>query len=128
MFPQSNETENNKGTSVCNNTGDSALSDRATQTDPGVWTPEKKDKRGIHHNCHAHASPERKASPCLEKPNPAQASDVPPPGLCETAALFSVLQVKTLPHRTRGCSMPIFFLQEKIEELHVYKDKSREPD
>lgn len=24
--------------------------------------------------------------------------------------------------------MPISFLQEKIEELHIYKDKSREPD
>ncbi|XP_056904890.1 RAS guanyl-releasing protein 4 isoform X2 [Takifugu flavidus] len=97
FFPQINETDNCKGTSTWkNNTGDAALSDRSTQTDPGVWTPEKKDKRGSHHNHHAHASPERK--------------------------------VNTLPHRTRGCSMPISFLQEKIEELHIYKDKSREPD
>ncbi|XP_044058712.1 RAS guanyl-releasing protein 4 isoform X1 [Siniperca chuatsi] len=96
IFPQSNETEHNKGTSVWkNNTGDSTLSDRSTQTDPGVWTPEKKDKRGNHHNSLV-ASPDKK--------------------------------VNTLPQRTRGCSMPVSFLQEKMEELHLYKDKSREPD
>lgn len=69
VFPQSNDTEHNKGTSVWkNNTADSALSDRSTQTDPGVWTPEKKDKRGNHHNSLVHASPDRKVrqgvSPC----------------------------------------------------------------
>lgn len=41
--------------------------------------------------------------------------------------LIFVFQVSTLPHRTR-CSMPVSFLQEKMEELHLYKDKSREPD
>lgn len=41
--------------------------------------------------------------------------------------LTFVFQVSTLPHRTR-CSMPVSFLQEKMEELHLYKDKSREPD
>ncbi|XP_076592086.1 RAS guanyl-releasing protein 4 isoform X2 [Chaetodon auriga] len=97
VFPQSNETEQNKGTSVWkNNSGDSALSDRSTQTDPGVWTPERRDKRGNHHNSRVHASPERK--------------------------------MNTLPQRSRGCSMPVSFLQEKMEELHLYKDKSREPD
>uniref|UniRef100_A0A8D0B060 RAS guanyl releasing protein 4 n=1 Tax=Sander lucioperca TaxID=283035 RepID=A0A8D0B060_SANLU len=61
VFPHSNETENNQGTSPWkNNSGDSTLSDRSTQTDPGVWTPEKKDKRGNHHNSLVHASPERK--------------------------------------------------------------------
>ncbi|KAG8001821.1 RAS guanyl-releasing protein 1 [Nibea albiflora] len=96
VFPQSNETEHNKGTSVWkNNTGDSALSDRSTQTDPGVWTPEKKDKRGNLHNSLVHASPDRK--------------------------------VKTLPQRSRGCSTPVPLLQ-KMEELHLHKDKSREPD
>ncbi|XP_074496334.1 RAS guanyl-releasing protein 4 isoform X1 [Sebastes fasciatus] len=98
VFPQSNETENNQDTSLWkNNGGDSALSDNSTQTDPGVWTPEKKDKRGNHHNSLVHASPERR--------------------------------VNTLP-RNRGCSMPLShsFLQEKMEELHLYKDKSREPD
>ncbi|KAM3616184.1 uncharacterized protein V6R79_013764 [Siganus canaliculatus] len=97
VFPQSNETEHNKGSPVWkSNGGDSALSDRSTQTDPGVWTPEKKDKRGNHHNTLVHGCPERK--------------------------------VNTLPHRARGCSMPVSFLQEKMEELHLYKDKSREPD
>ncbi|XP_071768646.1 RAS guanyl-releasing protein 4 isoform X1 [Centroberyx gerrardi] len=96
VFPHSNDTEHNKGTPRQNNGGDSTLSDRSTQTDPGVWTPEKKDKRGIHHNTLLYASPEGKAN--------------------------------TLPHRARGCSMPVSFLQEKMEELHLYKDKSREPD
>ncbi|XP_069577093.1 RAS guanyl-releasing protein 4 [Brachyistius frenatus] len=97
VFPLSNDTEQNKGTSGWkNNSGDSVLSDCSTQTDPGVWTPEKKDKRGNHLNSFVHASPERK--------------------------------VNTLPHRSRGCSMPVSFLQEKMEELHLYTDKSREPD
>ncbi|XP_029964312.1 RAS guanyl-releasing protein 4 isoform X2 [Salarias fasciatus] len=97
VFPQSNDSEHNKSTSLCrNNAGDSTLSDRSTQTDPGVWTPEKKDKKGNHLNSHVHASPDRK--------------------------------VNTLPQRSRGCSMPVSFLQEKMEELHLYKDKSREPD
>ncbi|TKS80679.1 RAS guanyl-releasing protein 1 [Collichthys lucidus] len=96
VFPQSNETEHNKGTSVWkNNAGDSALSDCSTQTDPGFWTPEKKDKRGNLHNSLVHASPDRK--------------------------------VKTLPQRSRGCSTPVPLLQ-KMEELHLHKDKSREPD
>lgn len=38
--------------------------------------------------------------------------------------LSFLFQVNTLPQRSRGCS----FLQEKMEELHLYKDKSREPD
>ncbi|CAK6957892.1 RAS guanyl-releasing protein 4 [Scomber scombrus] len=99
VFPQSNESEHNKGTSIWKNyTDDSTLSHRSTQTDPGVWTPEKKDKRGYIHNSLVHSSPERR--------------------------------VNTLPHRARGCSMPVpvSFLQEKMEELHLYKDKSREPD
>ncbi|XP_049581278.1 RAS guanyl-releasing protein 4 isoform X1 [Syngnathus scovelli] len=38
-------------------------------------------------------------------------------------------QANTLPsQRSRGCSMPISFLQEKLEELHLCKEKSREPD
>nr|XP_046245791.1 RAS guanyl-releasing protein 4 isoform X2 [Scatophagus argus] len=97
VFPQSNETEHNRGTSAWkNNTGDSALSDRSTQTDPGVWTPEKRDRRGNHHNSVVHAPADRK--------------------------------VNTLPQRTRGCSAPVSVLQEKMEVLHLYKDKSREPD
>ncbi|XP_038144440.1 RAS guanyl-releasing protein 4 [Cyprinodon tularosa] len=97
VFPQSNEIEQNRGTSDwTDNTGDSTLSDRSTQTDPGVWTPERRDRRGNHLNCVGHASPDRRS--------------------------------KTLPHRSRGCSMPVSFLQDKLEELHLHKDKSREPD
>ncbi|KAL6115756.1 rasgrp4 [Pungitius sinensis] len=79
------ETENNQD-----------VSDRSTQTDPGVWTPEKKDKKGNHHNSPVHASVDRK--------------------------------VNTLTQRSRGCSVPVSFLQEKMEELHLHKDKRREPD
>ncbi|XP_008424743.1 RAS guanyl-releasing protein 4 isoform X2 [Poecilia reticulata] len=97
VFPQSNDTEQNRVTSDwTQNAGDSTLSDRSTQTDPGVWTPERKDRRGNHLNCVGHASPDRRA--------------------------------KTLPHRSRGCSMPVSFLQDKLDELHLHKDKSREPD
>ncbi|XP_034086489.1 RAS guanyl-releasing protein 4 isoform X1 [Gymnodraco acuticeps] len=104
VFPQSNETENHQGTALWkSNSSDSTSSDCSTQTDPGVWTPEKKDRRGVHHNSLVHASPERKRrqdmSPC-----------------------------KVNSQRTRGCSMPVSFLQEKMEEMHLYKDKSREPD
>ena len=61
VFPQSNETEQNRGTSDWkNNTGDATLSNRSTQTDPGMWTPEKKDKRGNYLNSVVHASPERR--------------------------------------------------------------------
>ncbi|KAM4627636.1 RAS guanyl-releasing protein 4 [Polymixia lowei] len=97
VFPHSSEAEHNKGNSIRkNNVIDPTLSDRSTQTDPGVWTPEKKDKRANHHNSHLYSSPEVKSN--------------------------------TLPQRARGCSMPVSFLQEKMEELHLYKDKSREPD
>ncbi|XP_037534300.1 RAS guanyl-releasing protein 4 [Nematolebias whitei] len=97
VFPQSNETEHNTGTTLWrNNTGDPKLQDCSTQTDPGVWTPERKDRRGNHLNSVVHGSPGRRAN--------------------------------TLPHRNRGCSMPVPFLQDKMEELHLHKDKSREPD
>ncbi|CAL8363584.1 unnamed protein product [Merluccius merluccius] len=65
--------------------GLAALSHRSTQTDPGVWTPERKHKRG-------------------ERSRGAE------------------------PPRARGCSVPVSFLQEKMEELHLSKERSREPD
>ncbi|KAL7824525.1 hypothetical protein AOLI_G00328630 [Acnodon oligacanthus] len=34
----------------------------------------------------------------------------------------------TLPARIRGSSAPSSFLQEKMEELQLHKDKRREPD
>ncbi|XP_061575876.1 RAS guanyl-releasing protein 4 isoform X3 [Cololabis saira] len=94
VFPQSNDPDHNRARRLLPD--DSTLSDRATQTDPGVWTPEKKDKRGNHLHSSAHASPERR--------------------------------VKTLPRRSRGCSIPVSFLQGKVEELQLHGDKSREPD
>lgn len=61
VFPQSNETENSSRSSSGskNNTDDSKLSDRSTQTEPGVWTPER-DKRGERLNFVVHGSPERR--------------------------------------------------------------------
>ncbi|CAL8351567.1 unnamed protein product [Lota lota] len=67
-----------------------ALSNRSTQTEPGMWMPERGNKR-IERN---HAQ---------EKTN-------------------------SLPHRARGCSVPVSFLQEKMEELHLYRERNREPD
>uniref|UniRef100_A0A3Q3AM96 RAS guanyl releasing protein 4 n=1 Tax=Kryptolebias marmoratus TaxID=37003 RepID=A0A3Q3AM96_KRYMA len=61
VFPQSNETELNRRTLVWkNNSDDPTLLDCSTQTDPGVWTPERKDRRGNHLNSVLHASPERR--------------------------------------------------------------------
>ncbi|KAM9318014.1 RAS guanyl-releasing protein 4 isoform 2-T2 [Pholidichthys leucotaenia] len=97
VFPQCNETEHNKGTPVWKNiSSDSVLSDRSTQTDPGVWTPEKKSRRGNSISSPVHFPMERRA--------------------------------RTLPHRKKDSSMPVSFLQEKMEELQLYKEKSREPD
>lgn len=94
-FPQSNYTEFNKP--VCKNISkELRLLDRSTQTDPGIWTPDKKGKKSCHPQTLIHGSPERK--------------------------------IHTLPQRNRGGSVPISFLQEKVEELQLYKDKSREPD
>lgn len=95
VFPQSNDSEHNKA--VCKNISkELRLLDCSTQTDPGIWTPDKKDKRGLHPHSLLHGSPDRK--------------------------------VHTLPQRNRGGSVPVSFLQEKMEELQLYKDKSREPD
>ncbi|XP_054650080.1 RAS guanyl-releasing protein 4 isoform X1 [Dunckerocampus dactyliophorus] len=87
IFSHSNDVEHNKGAPI-RKTTDSALSDRSTQTDPGMWTPEKKERR-IHH--------------------PRQANTLP-------------------AERSRVSSMPVSFLQEKLEELQLSKEKSREPD
>lgn len=95
VFPHSNCTESNKA--VCRNISkDLRLLDCSTQTEPGIWTPDKKDKRSLHPHTFIHGSPDRK--------------------------------VHTLPHRNRGGSVPVSFLQGKVEELQLYKDKSREPD
>ncbi|CAL9684392.1 unnamed protein product [Knipowitschia caucasica] len=88
VFPQCND--------VCKNSKEFRLLDRSTQTDPGVWTPDKKDKRTHIPHRSIHGSPDRK--------------------------------VHTLTQRNRGGSEPVCFLQEKMGELHLNKDKSREPD
>ncbi|XP_061916895.1 RAS guanyl-releasing protein 4 isoform X1 [Entelurus aequoreus] len=90
VFPHGNDGENNKGAAI-GRTADSPLSDCSTQTEPGVWTPEKKERRIYNHGA------------------PGQANTLPSP-------------------RSRGCSMPVSFLQEKLEEMHLCKEKSREPD
>lgn len=74
--------------------GDSALSDRSTQTDPGLWMPVSVDKKG-----NQHVLPIERDKGCVVK-----------------------------PQRFLGSSMPASFLQEKMEELNLIRDKSREPD
>ncbi|KAL6478656.1 hypothetical protein MHYP_G00120890 [Metynnis hypsauchen] len=89
VFPHGNGSENSKGhTSPESDAEGNTLSDRSTQTDPGVWTPEVANRK-------LHSPVERSA---------------------------------TLPARMRGSSAPSSFLQEKMEELQLHKDKRREPD
>ncbi|KAL7878377.1 hypothetical protein AOLI_G00093510 [Acnodon oligacanthus] len=89
VFPHGNGSENSKGhTSPESDAEGNTLSDRSTQTDPGVWTPEVANRK-------LHSPVERSA---------------------------------TLPARIRGSSAPSSFLQEKMEELQLHKDKRREPD
>ncbi|XP_042153684.1 RAS guanyl-releasing protein 4 isoform X2 [Oncorhynchus tshawytscha] len=76
------------------NRGDSALSDRSTQTDPGLWMPVSVDKKG-----NQQVLPIERDRGCVVK-----------------------------PQRFLGSSMPASFLQEKMEELNLIRDKSREPD
>lgn len=58
-FPQSSDTESNKGL-YKTMSKDLRLSDSSTQTDPGIWTSDKKDKRGLHPHSRIHGSPDRK--------------------------------------------------------------------
>ncbi|XP_072550743.1 RAS guanyl-releasing protein 4 isoform X1 [Salminus brasiliensis] len=89
VFPHGNGSENSKGhTSPESDAEGAMLSDRSTQTDPGVWTPEVANRK--------------------------------PRSPVERSA--------TLPARMRGSSAPSSFLQEKMEELQLHKDKRREPD
>uniref|UniRef100_A0A3Q0T8G5 RAS guanyl releasing protein 4 n=1 Tax=Amphilophus citrinellus TaxID=61819 RepID=A0A3Q0T8G5_AMPCI len=63
VFPPSNETEPHRSTTEWkNNSGDSVLSDRSMQTDPGVWTPEKKEKKGT--QLHSRPSERKVRKPC----------------------------------------------------------------
>ncbi|KAK3548573.1 hypothetical protein QTP70_014492 [Hemibagrus guttatus] len=71
----------------------SLLSDRSTQTDPGVWTPVA-NRKDLHHS----------------------------------KTLSTTEKSATLPIRMRGSSAPSSFLQEKMEELQLNKDKRKEPD
>ncbi|XP_022520657.2 RAS guanyl-releasing protein 4 isoform X2 [Astyanax mexicanus] len=89
VFPHGNGSEISKGLAgpECDAEG-AMLSDRSTQTDPGVWTPDVANRK--------------------------------PRSPVERSA--------TLPARMRGSSAPSSFLQEKMEELQLHKDKRREPD
>ncbi|XP_071216341.1 RAS guanyl-releasing protein 4 isoform X2 [Salvelinus alpinus] len=80
--------------STLGNGGDSSLSDRSTQTDPGLWMPVSVDKKG-----NQQVLPIERDRGCVVK-----------------------------PQRFLGSSMPASFLQEKMEELNLIRDKSREPD
>ncbi|KAK1785099.1 hypothetical protein P4O66_018530, partial [Electrophorus voltai] len=95
VFPHGNGSEPLKGRSTPDSDAEGAiLSDRSTQTEPGVWTPETVNRKE-HHPYKPHSPLEKSA---------------------------------TLPARMRGSSAPSSFLQEKMEELQLNKDKRREPD
>ncbi|KAL0972709.1 hypothetical protein UPYG_G00193770 [Umbra pygmaea] len=76
----------------------SALSDRSTQTEPGYWMPMKVDKKTVQTNSYPQALPIEKARGSVGN-----------------------------RERARGSSMPVSFLQEKMEELNLTRDQ-REPD
>lgn len=49
VFPNGNESEHSKGQTSSDSDAEAAtLSDRSTQTDPGVWTPVAKRKDRLH--------------------------------------------------------------------------------
>ncbi|KAI1893680.1 hypothetical protein AGOR_G00126190 [Albula goreensis] len=89
----------------------SQLSDRSTQTEPGVWTPEPVERRGNHINSLPRSPPEKeKAMLCT-----------PPLGRQER-------QLETgEPHDTQDPSMSEPSLVEKMVELQLHKDKRKEP-
>uniref|UniRef100_A0A8C6SFR7 RAS guanyl releasing protein 4 n=1 Tax=Neogobius melanostomus TaxID=47308 RepID=A0A8C6SFR7_9GOBI len=59
VFPHGNDTESTKA--VCKNINkELMLLDCSTQTDPGIWTPDKKEKSGLHPYSRLHGSPDRK--------------------------------------------------------------------
>ncbi|XP_060779340.1 RAS guanyl-releasing protein 4 isoform X2 [Neoarius graeffei] len=94
VFPQGNGPDHSKSHGTPQSIAENAsLSDRSTQTDPGVWTPVA-NRRDLHHS---------------KNPSHNEKS-------------------VTLPVRMRGSSAPSFFLQEKMEELQLNKDKRKEPD
>ncbi|XP_026769364.1 RAS guanyl-releasing protein 4 isoform X1 [Pangasianodon hypophthalmus] len=94
VFPHGNGPDHSKSHSTPQSIAENAsLSDRSTQTDPGVWTPVA-NRRDLHHS---------------KTPSPTEKS-------------------ATLPVRMRGSSAPSSFLQEKMEELQLNKDKRKEPD
>ncbi|KAJ7990128.1 hypothetical protein DPEC_G00297120 [Dallia pectoralis] len=102
VFPGTNangSTHRVTGDSDRSTQGHSALSERSTQTDPGFWMPMKIDKKKVQPNTHLQAPPIGREKGYLG-----------------------------IPQRARGASMPVSFLQEKMEELNLTRDKSREPD
>ncbi|KAG7483855.1 hypothetical protein MATL_G00042770 [Megalops atlanticus] len=116
VFPHCEGAEQNEDHSTLQKNWDgSELSDRSTQTDPGVWTPGPSDKSGNHINSHTFtgSSPEKNRA-----------------GPCSNAHLqrHGQQQGSPRPQRTRGASMPVSFLVEKMEELQLQKSKSQETD
>ncbi|KAM8853182.1 RAS guanyl-releasing protein 4 isoform 2-T2 [Synchiropus picturatus] len=81
VFPQGHHTNHDRG--------GASVSHRSTQTDPGIWTPERKDSKACNHISKVQPSPDR---------------------------------------QRRRRDVPVSFLHEKLCELHLPKEKSREPD
>ncbi|KAJ8342395.1 hypothetical protein SKAU_G00323230 [Synaphobranchus kaupii] len=97
----------------------SELSDQSTQTDPGVWTPGAEDRRA---DTSSHTgSPLEKSgeAPCSGAHTHRQGTHTQGEG---------PQQGSPAPQRTRGASMPVLFLQEKMEDMCLHKSKSQETD
>ncbi|XP_062860505.1 RAS guanyl-releasing protein 4 [Trichomycterus rosablanca] len=94
VFPHQNGPDHSKAdTTSQSNLENSTLSDRSTQTEPGVWTPVSNQR-----------------------------------GQCQSKPVSPTEKSATLPARMRGSSAPSSFLQEKMGELQLNKDKRKEPD
>ncbi|KAG9348370.1 hypothetical protein JZ751_002105 [Albula glossodonta] len=90
----------------------SQLSDRSTQTEPGVWTPEPVERRGNHTNSLIPRSPPEKEKAVL---------CTPPLGGQERQLETGELQ------DTQDPSMSEPSLEEKMVKLQLHKEKRKEP-
>ncbi|KAJ8266590.1 hypothetical protein GJAV_G00132250 [Gymnothorax javanicus] len=112
VFPPGEDPSNRR---VTNGDG-SELSDQSTQTEPGVWTPGAAD-RMVDSSSHARPSLDKvkaqsEETPCCRSYPHGQEPD----------------QSSPTSQRMRGTSMPVLFLQEKMEDMHLQKSRRQDSD
>nr|XP_023663071.1 RAS guanyl-releasing protein 1-like isoform X2 [Paramormyrops kingsleyae] len=96
-FPQSQGRDTVEDLSMPQKNGESTeLLEKSTQTEPGMWTPGLPESRVI-----SGSTPDKELKRRQQ-------------------------QLSTAPQRPRGCSMPPAILLDKMEELNLHKDKSRD--